>query len=151
MDKEPALEEMIVRGILYRKIWAFAIANQITSPYRKKEQNMTRNSIPNINSRQRDAAIPQLSLAVRAILGFIVFISASGAIWIALDLYSGIHDGVFHLTRNTPIESTNHPAFSLIFIGELLATMTLLGISAIFLFIIVKSSGKQADHPEEQA
>jgi hypothetical protein len=69
---------------------------------------------------------------VRMIMLAGAMLSACGAVWVGMDLYSGIEDGIFHLVRGQPVTSTDTFRYWLLAFGESLAVLTLLGITIVF-------------------
>lgn len=73
---------------------------------------------------------------VRAIVLAGAILSACGAAWVGMDLYSGIESGIFHLLRGQPVSAADGFRYWLLAFGESLAVLTLLGVTVAFAVLV---------------
>lgn len=66
----------------------------------------------------------------------IVFAGAAlalgGAIWLGIDLYSGLVHGIFHLVRANPVTTADGFRYGLLVCGESFSILVLLGVATVF-------------------
>jgi len=64
-------------------------------------------------------------------------LSACGAAWLGMDLYSGLENGIFHLVRTRPVSAADGFRYWLLVVGESLAVLTLSGVTVAFVILLM--------------
>ena len=64
-------------------------------------------------------------------------LSACGAAWVGMDLYRGLESGTFYLVRGQPVNADDVLRYWLLAFGESLAVLTLSGVTAVCVILLM--------------